>query len=109
MFLNVPISKEINFHGQSLRLETGLLAQQASSSVLASIGETTVMANVVIGSEAPMDYFPLQVIYEEKLYASGKIKGSRFIKREGRPTENAILTGRMVDRSLRSLFDSKTS
>jgi polyribonucleotide nucleotidyltransferase len=108
MFLNVPISKEINFHGQSLRLETGLLAQQASSSVLASIGETTVMANVVIGSEAPMDYFPLQVIYEEKLYASGKIKGSRFIKREGRPTENAILTGRMVDRSLRSLFDSKT-
>jgi polyribonucleotide nucleotidyltransferase len=107
MFTNVPITKEVLYHGQPLKLQTGLLAQQATASVTASIGETTVMANVVIGNATDRDYFPLQVMYEEKLYASGKIKGSRFIKREGRPTENAILTGRMIDRSLRSLFDGE--
>jgi polyribonucleotide nucleotidyltransferase len=106
MFNSVPLFLETEFHGQTLRLETGLLAQQATASVVASIGETTVMANVVVGKKKDGDYFPLQVIYEEKMYASGKIKGSRFIKREGRPSENAVLTGRMVDRSLRSLFDS---
>jgi len=106
MFSSVPIRHQTNFNGQTLTLETGLLAQQATSNVIASLGETTVMASVVIGKISPMDYFPLQVIYEERLYASGKIKGSRFIKREGRPSDNAILTGRMVDRSLRSLFDS---
>jgi polyribonucleotide nucleotidyltransferase len=106
MFQQVPIVHQLNYHGQTLRLETGLLAKQATASVVASLGETTVMANVVVGKPTTMDYFPLQVIYEEKLYASGKIKGSRFIKREGRPSDNAILTGRMIDRSLRSLFDS---
>lgn len=106
MFSSVPIRHQTNFNGQTLTLETGLLAQQATSNVIISLGETTVMASVVIGKVSPMDYFPLQVIYEERLYASGKIKGSRFIKREGRPSDNAILTGRMVDRSLRSLFDS---
>lgn len=106
MFFSSPIRHQTNFNGQTLTLETGLLAQQATSNVIASLGETTVMASVVIGKISPMDYFPLQVIYEERLYASGKIKGSRFIKREGRPSDNAILTGRMVDRSLRSLFDS---
>jgi polyribonucleotide nucleotidyltransferase len=106
MFQNVPASHEIDYHGDKLRLETGLLAQQATSSVVASLGETTVMANVVIGKKSPMPYFPLQVIYEEKMYASGKIMSSRFMKREGRPSEDAILTGRMIDRSLRSLFDS---
>ncbi len=105
MFQSVPVRHSINYQGQTLTLETGLLALQATSSVLASIGETTVMANVVIGKPSLGDYFPLQVIYEEKLYASGKIKGSRFIKREGRPSDNAVLTGRAVDRSLRSLFD----
>ncbi len=105
MFQNSKVIHEIDFNNQKLTLETGFLAQQASSNVVATIGETTVMANVVIGSESQSDYFPLQVVYEEKLYASGKIHGSRFIKREGRPSENAILTGRMVDRSLRSLFD----
>jgi polyribonucleotide nucleotidyltransferase len=106
MFLSVPISHEILYHNQKLRLETGLLALQATASVVASIGETTVMANVVVGSPRGGDFFPLQVIYEEKMYASGKISGSRFIKREGRPSERSVLTGRMVDRSLRSLFDS---
>lgn len=106
MFSSVPIRHQTDFNGQTLTIETGLLAQQATSNVIVSLGETTVMASVVIGKISPMDYFPLQVIYEERLYASGKIKGSRFIKREGRPSDNAILTGRMVDRSLRSLFDS---
>ncbi len=107
MFTRAPIRLETDFHGQKLSLETGLLAQQATSSVLATIGETSVLAAVVVGKDKEGDYFPLQVVYEERLYASGKIKGSRFIKREGRPSDNAILTGRMIDRSLRSLFDPK--
>lgn len=105
MFTQVPLRYQAEFNGQQLSFETGLLALQSTSSVVAAIGETTVMANVVVGKPVTGDYFPLQVVYEEKLYASGKIKGSRFIKREGKPTDNAILTGRMIDRSLRSLFD----
>jgi len=106
MFQSVPVVHQMDFEGQILRLETGLLARQATASVVASYGQTTVMANVVVGAVRDADYFPLQVIYEEKLYASGKIRGSRFIKREGKPTDNAVLTGRMIDRSLRSLFSS---
>ncbi len=106
MFNNVPVRHSIDFNGQKITLETGLLAQQATASVLATIGETTVMAAVVVNEQpSDSDYFPLQVIYEERLYASGKIKGSRFSKREGRPSDASILTGRMIDRSLRSLFD----
>jgi 8-oxo-dGTP pyrophosphatase MutT (NUDIX family) len=106
MFQNVPVRHEFDFHGQKLILETGLLAQQATTSVLATLGGTTVLANVVVGREKSVDYFPLQVIYEEKYYASGKIKDSLFNRREGRPNDNAVLTGRMIDRSLRSLFDT---
>lgn len=105
MFQNSKISHQTTFHNQTLTLETGLLAQQATSSVIATIGETTVMANLVVGKPTTGDYFPLQLIYEEKMYASGKIKGSRFMKREGRPSDNAVLTGRMIDRSIRSLFN----
>lgn len=105
MFLDVPAKLSTTFSGQELTLESGLLARQATASVVGTLGKTTIMANVVVGKKTDYDYFPLQVIFEEKLYASGKIHGSRFIKREGRPSENAILTGRMIDRSLRSLFD----
>jgi polyribonucleotide nucleotidyltransferase len=105
MFKQTPYSHSIDFHSQKLTLETGLLAKQATASVLATIGETTVLAAVVVGKESPADYFPLQIVYEERLYAAGKIKGSRFIKREGRPSDASVLAGRMVDRSLRSLFD----
>lgn len=98
---------EGNFKDTPLILETGFLARQATSSVQATLGETTVLASVVVGKKTKLDYLPLQVIYEERLYAAGKIKGSRFIKREGRPSDNAILTGRLIDRSLRSLFNSK--
>ncbi len=105
MFKDVPVRYSTDYHGQQLTLETGSLARQATASVLATMGKTTVIAAVVVGRETTMPYFPLQVIYEEKLYASGKIKGSRFIKREGRPSDTAILAGRMIDRSLRSLFN----
>ena len=104
MFNQVPVSHTIDFEGQKLELQTGLLATQSTASVLGTIGQTTVLAAVVVGREKGMDYFPLQVVYEERLYAAGKIKGSRFVKREGKPTDNAVLTGRMIDRSLRSLF-----
>ena len=106
MNLKFPYTKSMDFYGQKLTLSTGLLAMQANSSVIATIGETSIMANVVIDKNASdLDYFPLQIVFEERLYASGKIKGSRFVKREGRPTDNAILTGRLIDRSLRSLFN----
>ena len=105
MFNSVPLRQTITFNNQQLTLETGLLALQATASVVATIGETTVMANVVVGKvDMNIDYFPLQIIYEEKMYASGKIRGSRFEKREGKPSDNAVLAGRAVDRSLRSLF-----
>ena len=95
MFQNVPLKLSTTFHNQELSLETGLLASQATASVVATIGETTVMANVVVGkADMKIDYFPLQVIYEEKMYASGKIRGSRFEKREGRPSDSAIQIGR---------------
>jgi polyribonucleotide nucleotidyltransferase len=106
MQLNFPYSSSLDFHGEKVQLQTGLLARQANSSVIATIGQTTIMANVVIDTKpTDLDYFPLQIMFEERMYASGKIKGSRFQKREGRATDNAILTGRLVDRSLRSLFN----
>jgi polyribonucleotide nucleotidyltransferase len=106
MFNSVPLRHSIDFQDQKLTLETGLLALQATASVVATIGETTVMANVVVGKvDMNIDYFPLQIVYEEKMYASGKIRGSRFEKREGKPSDTAVLAGRAVDRSLRSLFN----
>ncbi len=90
--------------GKKLTLETGDLAQQATSSVLARLGDTMVLVTVVEGGESNLDYFPLSVEYVERLYAGGRIKGSRWVKREGRPTDDAILTGRLIDRSIRPLF-----
>lgn len=99
------IKKELDLGGKKLSLETGELAGQANAAVIAQYGETVVLSTVV-SKEAPpqVDYFPLAVDYEEKLYAGGKISTSRFIKREGRPTEEAILTSRLIDRSIRPLF-----
>jgi polyribonucleotide nucleotidyltransferase len=90
----------------SVSFETGKLALQANGAVLARLGDTIVLATAVMSSSVRegMDYFPLLVDYEEKLYAAGKIKGSRWVKREGRATDEAILTGRVIDRSLRPLF-----
>ncbi len=95
-----------NIAGADWQFETGKLANQASGAVLARVGDTVVLAVAVLNSNPRegIDYFPLLVDYEEKLYAAGKIKGSRWVKREGRPTDEAILTGRVIDRSLRPLF-----
>ncbi|HEX3095775.1 MAG TPA: polyribonucleotide nucleotidyltransferase, partial [Patescibacteria group bacterium] len=95
-----------NIAGTEWSFETGHLANQASGAVMARVGDTVVLAVAVLKGDPRegIDYFPLLVDYEEKLYAAGKIKGSRWVKREGRPTDEAILTGRVIDRSLRPLF-----
>lgn len=106
--MNQIIKKEIEFGGQTLSLETGRLALQANGSVLARLGDTVVLATAVMGeAKEELGYFPLVVDFEEKLYAGGKIKTSRFVKREGRPSDGAILTGRLIDRSIRPLFPKK--
>jgi len=94
---------------RELKAETGLLARQANGAVVLSYGETTVLATATMSSKKAdhLDYFPLMVDYEEKYYASGKIKGSRFIKREGRPSDEAILNARLIDRTIRPLFDER--
>lgn len=91
---------------RNLSFETGKLAGLASGSVTAGYGDTLVLATVVVAEEPRdgVDFFPLTVDYEERFYASGKISGSRFIKRENRPSEAAILTARLVDRPIRPLF-----
>ena len=100
---------ETDIAGRKLVVETGLLAQQANASVSVRYGDTVVLATAVMSPNARegVNYFPLMVDYEEKFYASGKIKGSRFIKREGRPTDEAVLNGRLIDRTLRPLFDQQ--
>ena len=99
------ITKEIDLNGRKLILETGKLAQQADGAVLASWGETVVLATVATQpSTEDKGYFPLSVEFVEKHYAGGRISSSRFIKRESRPSEEAVLTGRLIDRSIRPLF-----
>jgi len=95
--------------GRILEVETGLLAGQANGSVTVRYGDTVVLATAVMskGASKISGYFPLMVDFEERYYAAGKIKGSRFIKREGRPSDDAILTGRVVDRTIRPLFNHR--
>ncbi|MBI2595190.1 polyribonucleotide nucleotidyltransferase [Candidatus Daviesbacteria bacterium] len=99
------ITKEMDLNGRTLKLETGKFALQADAAVLATWGETVVLATV---STQPITedpgYFPLSVEYVEKHYASGRITPQKFIKREGRPSEKSILSGRAIDRSIRPLF-----
>jgi len=95
--------------GRELTLETGKMAGLADGSVVARVGDTVVLATCVV-AKAPnenTDYFPLIVDYEEKFYAAGKISGSRFIKREGKPSEEAVLNSRLIDRPIRPLFPKK--
>ena len=99
------IEKKIELAGRTLRLETGRMAAQANAAVLAQYGETVVLAAVTEDEPREgVDYFPLRVDYVERLYAGGVIKGSRFVKREGRPTDESVLSGRVIDRSIRPLF-----
>ncbi len=99
------LRKSLEVGGRTLTLETGRMAKQASGAVLATYGETMVLV-AATASESPregVDFFPLTVDYEEKMYAVGKIPGG-FIKREGRPSEKAVLSSRLIDRPLRPLF-----
>ncbi|MEN9411387.1 MAG: polyribonucleotide nucleotidyltransferase, partial [Pseudomonadota bacterium] len=99
------IKKSIQWGGETLTLETGKVARQADGTVIATLGETSVMANVTFAKEAKpgQDFFPLTVHYQEKYYAAGKIPGG-FFKREARPSEKETLTSRLIDRPCRPLF-----
>ncbi|OGH39090.1 MAG: polyribonucleotide nucleotidyltransferase [Candidatus Levybacteria bacterium RIFCSPLOWO2_01_FULL_38_21] len=95
----------LKLEDKTLTLEAGELAQQATSSILARLGDTMVLVTLVVGKEREdIDYLPLTVEYIERLYAGGRIKGSRWVKREGRPSDDAILTARLIDRCIRPLF-----
>lgn len=99
------IEKTVEVNGQTITFELGRYAEQATAAVIAKANDTVVLVTVVEGKEIPsLGYFPLSVEYQEKLYASGIIKGSRWVKREGRPTDEAILKARLIDRSIRPLF-----
>lgn len=98
-------TQTLDIAGKTLTLETGALAGQATSSVLARLGDTMVLVTIVAGKDrSDLGYFPLSVEYVERLYAGGRIKGSRWVKREGRPTDDAVLTARLIDRSIRPFF-----
>src|SRR5882724_7034370 len=95
---------EKTFAGRRLVIETGRMAKQASGSALVTFGDTMVLAAVTVSDkQSPLDFFPLLVEYREKTYAAGKIPGG-FIKREGRPSDNEILSARIIDRSIRPMF-----
>jgi polyribonucleotide nucleotidyltransferase len=100
------ISVTADLCGQPLTLEVNRVGFRTSASVLVKYGDTVVLGTAMVGKNpiSGMDYFPLSVDYEEKFYAAGKISGSRFIKREGRPSDEAILIGRLIDRPIRPLF-----
>ncbi|MDP2632027.1 MAG: polyribonucleotide nucleotidyltransferase [Candidatus Uhrbacteria bacterium] len=97
------------FGGKELIIETGKFAANANASCTVQMGDTVILATVVMSKETRpgMNWFPLMVDYEEKLYAAGRIKGSRYVKREGRPTDEAVLIGRFIDRAIRPLFDNR--
>jgi polyribonucleotide nucleotidyltransferase len=98
----------VEIAGKTLTIETSALAEQANAAVIAKYGETVVLATAVMArKESDIDWLPLKVDYEEKFYAAGKIIGSRYVRREGRSSEEAILAGRLVDRTIRPLFNDK--
>lgn len=99
------ISVETEFCGRTLTLEINRVGFRTTASVLVRYGETVVLGTAMTGGVIPgMDYFPLSIDYEEKFYAAGKISGSRFIKREGKPSDEAVLIGRLIDRPIRPLW-----
>ena len=100
---------ETQWGGKTLTIQVGKFANQTNGSCTVQYGDTVIMATATMSAEKRdmMPYFPLMVDYEEKLYAAGRIKGSRFMKMEGRPTDEAILTARFIDRALRPLFDDR--
>jgi len=105
-----PYGKDIitlttEYEGRPLTLEVNRVGFRTSGSVMVTYGDTVVLGSAQVGTRpVVLDYFPLSIDYEEKMYAAGKISGSRFIKREGRPSDEAILIGRIIDRPIRPLF-----
>lgn len=105
-----PYGKDIikvttEFEGRPLTLEVNRVGFRSTGSVLVTYGDTVVLGTAQVGTRpVVLDYFPLSIDYEEKFYAAGKISGSRFIKREGRPSDEAVLIGRLIDRPIRPLF-----
>jgi len=101
-----PIRFDTEIGGKKIEVKIDNLAEQANGSVSVQIGDTLVMATATMSSQdlEDLDFFPLTVDFEEKFYAAGKILGSRFMRREGRPSEEAILTARLIDRTIRPLF-----
>ncbi len=95
---------QIKVGGKTIEFTIGKLSEQAAAAVLVRCEETVVHTTVALGNKVDWGWFPLSVEYEEKLYASGMIKGSRWVKREGHPTEDAVLKARVIDRSIRPLF-----
>ena len=96
---------ETDFCGRKLGLEVNRVGFRTTSSVLVTYGDTVVLGSVVVGTKPVVqDFFPLSIDYEEKYYAAGKISSSKFIKREGKPSDNAVLVGRLIDRPIRPLF-----
>lgn len=99
------VKVETEWCGRTLSLEVNRVGFRTSASVIVRYGDTVVLGTAMVGKQpVSMDYFPLSIDYEEKFYASGKISGSRFIKREGRPSDDAILIGRLIDRPIRPLW-----
>jgi len=100
----------IEWLGRTLTIKIGKLAKQANAALTVQYGDTVVLATVVESKieRESIDYFPLMVDFEEKFYAAGIIKGSRWVKREGRPSDEAVLAGRMIDRSIRPLFNEES-
>ncbi len=99
---------EVELGGKKIALEVSSIAEQANAAVMAKCGETVVLATVVMsGEDTEGDYMPLKVDYEERFYAAGKILGSRYVRREGRASEEAVLAGRIIDRTIRPLFDQR--
>jgi polyribonucleotide nucleotidyltransferase len=108
LFMQNEKEYSIEWGGRTLTIGVGVLAQQAGGACTVRYGDTVVLCTATMGGiREGLDFFPLQVDYEEKFYAAGKIKGSRYIKREGRATDEAVLSGRMIDRALRPLFDDR--
>lgn len=99
---------ETQWGDKTLSIEVGKYADQANGACVVQYGDTVVMATAVLSEwERGLSYFPLMTDYEERFYAAGRIKGSRFMKREGRPTDTAVLTARYIDRAIRPLFDGR--
>ncbi|MDO8752114.1 MAG: polyribonucleotide nucleotidyltransferase, partial [Candidatus Wolfebacteria bacterium] len=93
--------------GSPFELEVSNLAGQANGAVVGRWGDTAVLVTAVMGGESSLPYFPLTVDYEERFYAAGRILGSRFVRREGRPSDEATLSARLIDRTIRPLFDQR--